>query len=231
MEPSTGSLFREDGIRLLRGGSDRGRERLPGLGDDRRGVFPVKEPLGPRLEGGCRLPERDREPLDRHEFVGNAGLVLRGGIYRHRQDKHDVIGHVMGPVDCELPLPPEVALLARVGVGRDNRHEEPAFPDLPADLLVPGVASPQLALVVPDIEAGDGKGVAEGPGSLAVLRRVADENGGLGLSGRHGAEGFRAAPPESRHTRRGRLLKGPVESRTRPAISRAWIFAAVRADK
>ena len=40
------------------------------------------------------------------------------------------------------------------GVGGDDRNEQPAVVDLLADLAVPGIAAPQLALVEPDFDTG-----------------------------------------------------------------------------
>jgi hypothetical protein len=60
---------------------------------------------------------------------------------------------------------PEAALLARLRAGRDDRHEQRAFLDLPADRRIPRVAAAQLALVEPDVEACSTGRVADAQGA------------------------------------------------------------------
>ena len=59
----------------------------------------------------------------------------------------------MSWVRSELPLTPEVALVAPLGVGRDDGYEQPAVVDVRADVAIPGVASAQLVLVKPHLDA------------------------------------------------------------------------------
>jgi len=49
--------------------------------------------------------------------------------------------------DSQIPLAPEVSLLAHLRAGRDDRHEQLAALDLPSDRRIPRLATAQLALV------------------------------------------------------------------------------------
>jgi len=66
---------------------------------------------------------------------------------------------------------------ARLGARRDYRHEVIALANLLADLLIPGVAAAELALVEPDVEAKARQCIAYGPCGLAVIGGITQENG------------------------------------------------------
>lgn len=76
----------------------------------------------------------------------------------------------------ELPLAPEVTFGSGFRVRGDNRNEEPAVLDLLANLVVPDIASPQRALVQPDLDAGSPERAADAAGSLGILTGVAQED-------------------------------------------------------
>ncbi len=59
----------------------------------------------------------------------------------------------MRTVYGELPFEPEVPLDACVRVRGDDRDEERAVVNFPADFPVPGLTSPKLALVEPDLDS------------------------------------------------------------------------------
>src|SRR5271156_7118333 len=88
-----------------------------------------------------------------------------------------IVRHVERPFDRQAPFTTEIAFEARLGPSRDDRHEVIAFADLLADLLIPGVAAPELALVEPDIEAKARQRIADGPRGLAVVGGITQENG------------------------------------------------------
>src|SRR5262249_5049509 len=77
----------------------------------------------------------------------------------------------------EMPLEPEIPLPPRLGVFRDEGHEERAVADLPSDLLIPGIASAQLRLVEPHIDAGGTQPLANASRCLGILRGIAQKHG------------------------------------------------------
>src|SRR6202142_861864 len=76
----------------------------------------------------------------------------------------------------QMPLEPEIALVARLGARGDDRHEQRALLDLPADLLVPRIAAAPLALVEPDLDAGPSQSITDSFRRLRVLRGVRKED-------------------------------------------------------
>jgi hypothetical protein len=64
------------------------------------------------------------------------------------------MGHVAGSVRRQTPLAPEVALITAFRIGRDNGDEQTAVVDLLPYLAISRIATPQLALVEPDLDAG-----------------------------------------------------------------------------
>ena len=91
-------------------------------------------------------------PLPLPKAIWHACGRLGGVVNHHRQQEWLVVGHEMRAVDGELPFEPEVALTARVGVGRDDRDEKRAFLDHLADRRVPRVASAKFALIEPHLK-------------------------------------------------------------------------------
>ena len=75
----------------------------------------------------------------------------------------------MRAIDRELPLETEVPLDTIMRRARNDRDEQSAGLDLPADRGVPSVPSPQLALVEPDLDAGRAQTLANPLGSLGIL--------------------------------------------------------------
>ena len=61
--------------------------------------------------------------------------------------------HEMRAIDRQLPFQAEIALSSSTSVGRDQRDEERAGFDLPANRRIPGIPAPQLALVEPHFDA------------------------------------------------------------------------------
>jgi hypothetical protein len=77
----------------------------------------------------------------------------------------------------QLPLQAKIAFPSCLRVGRDDRHEQCAFFDLSADLLIPRIASAKLALVEPDLDRSSAKRIADFPRRHRVLRGIAQEDG------------------------------------------------------
>jgi len=102
-------------------------------------------------------------------------FVFADRVDRDRHQERAVGGHQVRAVDRQLPLEAEVALLALVRVARDQRHEQRALVDLPADLPAPGVAAAQLALVEPHLDPGRAQRLANAARRLRILLGVAPE--------------------------------------------------------
>ena len=64
-----------------------------------------------------------------------------------RNQKRQPVGHVANAFDRQPPFAAKVALVTSVRVYGNEGHEENALVDLVADLLIPGVATPQFALI------------------------------------------------------------------------------------
>ena len=95
----------------------------------------------------------------------------------------------MRAIVSEFPFEAEITFAPRLGVRRDNRHEQRALLDLPANALVPRIAAAQFALIEPHFDARRSQGFANTTRSRGVLGRVAEKNGALrrGLAGHDAA--------------------------------------------
>ena len=85
------------------------------------------------------------------------------------------MGHVAGSICRQRPLPSEVTFVAVFRIGRDNGYEETAVVDLFADLVIPGIPTPQLTLVEPDFHSTRAKSLRDSTGSLRILGRITEE--------------------------------------------------------
>jgi hypothetical protein len=95
----------------------------------------------------------------------------------HRYQKRSAVGSIMGAIDAEFPLTPEISFLASLRGRRDDGNEERAIVDLPADLPVPGISAPQLTLIEPDLDPAGAQRIANAPGRIGILRGIAQEYG------------------------------------------------------
>jgi len=89
-----------------------------------------------------------------------------------------IIRYVESSLDCQAPFSAEVTFMPGFRLSRDERHEEIAFTDLLANLLVPGLATSQFAFVVPNLEAESRQRIPEHARRLAIRGSVAEEYGG-----------------------------------------------------
>jgi hypothetical protein len=94
-------------------------------------------------------------------------------IQADRHNERPVASHHVGPLIRKIPLEPEIALLPRRRIRRNDGNKERTVVDLAPDLLIPGISAPQLALVEPDLDARCAQGPANAPGGLLVLRGIA----------------------------------------------------------
>jgi hypothetical protein len=76
---------------------------------------------------------------------------------------------VVGAFDGKVPLVSEIALVTGFRVGRDKGYEQTAVMNSLANLTIPGVSTPQLALVKPNLNASSAESPGKPFGSLDVL--------------------------------------------------------------
>jgi hypothetical protein len=73
----------------------------------------------------------------------------------------------------EAPLEPEVPFRPRLRMRGNNRQEERAVADLPANRLIPDIAAAQFTLVKPHFDAGGAQRVGDWACRRGVLRCIA----------------------------------------------------------
>src|SRR4051812_43495064 len=91
----------------------------------------------------------------------------------------------MRPLICQPPFQAKISFCPCLRVRRNNRHEQRAFLDLFANLCVPRIAAPELALIEPDFDSGGAERVSDASRGVRVLRRIGKESGSV-LTGAHG---------------------------------------------
>ena len=75
------------------------------------------------------------------------------------------------------PLEPEIPFGPRLRMVGNDRQEERAIADLPADRLIPDIAAAQLALVKPHLDAGGAQRLGNGPRHRRILRCITQKYG------------------------------------------------------
>jgi hypothetical protein len=96
----------------------------------------------------------EARPLHREESIRYVGVAFRSVVDADRNKKCALAPYEVRALLGEVPFEAEVALCPRLRPRGNDRHEERAVADLLADLLVPDIPAPQLALVEPDLDAG-----------------------------------------------------------------------------
>jgi hypothetical protein len=103
------------------------------------------------------------------ESVGDAFIRLRRVVDHHRKQESLIRRHQVRTINRELPFEAEVPLDTRVCIRGDDRDEESAIVNLPADLPVPGFSAPELALIEPNLDSGGAKCLANLLGRPRIL--------------------------------------------------------------
>ncbi len=159
-----------------------------------------------RLLDELRCGERAGEarPLHAHKLGWHDGAVFLGVVDRDGRDEGHAFGEQVRLLDGKFPFEAEVALLARLRVRRDERHEERAVVNLLANFCVPRVPATQFVFVEPHFESGTAQRLGDATRRRGVVTRVAEEDR-LGRRVGHGRERHEGAGKISaRHARRWR---------------------------
>jgi hypothetical protein len=128
-------------------------------------------------ELGRHVSTRKPRPLHFAELVRNVLFVVTRLIDDDRDKKRLVGRYEVRTIDCQLPLEPEVTFGPLMGMLRDEGKEQRASLNLLADGLVPGVPTPQLGPIEPDLDPGSSERIANTPGSLPISGSVGKEHG------------------------------------------------------
>jgi hypothetical protein len=131
-------------------------------------------------KGGRRRTLGQPSPLHLEERVWHVRAVVFGPIQNNRHQKRLSPGHEVRALLRQAPLEAKVTFESPLRVGRNDWHEQGAFIDLPANALVPNVATNQFALVKPNFDSSRMQGLTDTFGRLRVLRGIAEEDGPMG---------------------------------------------------
>jgi hypothetical protein len=115
-------------------------------------------------------------PLDLVKLVGNGRAPFWRIVNDDRNQKRSLFGNVSGAIRRETPLAPEITLVTGLRTSRNDRYEQTAAVDLLANLAIPNIASPQLALIEPDLYAGCTQCIANLLRRFGILRGIAQEH-------------------------------------------------------
>jgi hypothetical protein len=77
----------------------------------------------------------------------------------------------------KVPLQPEIPFGSGFGILRNDGNEQPAFVDLPANLVIPGISASQFALVEPHRDPRGTQYLADALCRRRILGGIAQEYG------------------------------------------------------
>jgi hypothetical protein len=130
-----------------------------------------------------RAAGKPRE-LRLEKLFGDIGRRLGRVVRDHRHDERAVFRHVVRAIDRLFPLAAEIALSARLRVRRDDRDEQRALADLPADLRVPRVAAAEFTQVEPHLDTECAQRIRDPARRVVVFAGVTQKDRFAGI--RHG---------------------------------------------
>jgi len=120
-------------------------------------------------EGEGRLATGETQPLHGEELLRNSGTGLQRVIQDDRHQKHDVVGHIETAFSRESPFATEITFAPPLGGRGNHRHEISALANLPADFLIPSIATTEFVFVVPDFKSGRGQGFTQLSGRSPIF--------------------------------------------------------------
>jgi hypothetical protein len=104
-------------------------------------------------EGWRRVACGNARPLHRPERVRDKCFLIARTVNNDRHQERTFDRHQLGPIDCESPFEPKIALEPLLRILGNNRNEQGAVADLLPNLPVPNISAAQLALVEPDFDS------------------------------------------------------------------------------
>ena len=124
-----------------------------------------------------RQRSRHSRPLYAAKFRRYPRCGISGVVHHDGQKEWYPFHEEVRLFDREFPLEPEISLSALLRVPGNDRNEKRAGIYLFADLLVPGVAAPEFALVKPHLNTIAEQGFCNAVGGGRVLARIAKKYG------------------------------------------------------
>ena len=143
-----------------------------------------------------RVAARQARPLQFAESVRDAFVRLRRAVDDDREQEGLVRRDQVGAIDRQLPLEPEVAFDAIMGIRGDDREEQGAGFDVLANRGVPGVPTAQLALIESHLDVRGTQRSADLLCGSGIFGRIAEKDGSLALPGCGDAIRHRFVPQE-----------------------------------
>src|SRR5579862_7774568 len=143
-------------------------------------------------------------------------MQLRRVVDTDRKQKRPALRHQVRTLIGKVPFEPEITLGACLGTAGNDRDEEHAGANFATDLLIPGVAALQLALIEPHFDASRPQAFRDSAGSFRILRRVAEKDGSLAVPRWRGFT-------QTRFVRQAYRLGGPI-------VEREWTMSPEHAN-
>lgn len=128
-----------------------------------------------------RRSARQPRPLHPLEGIRDSSILGARLIETHRHEERTAAGDHVASLVGQIPLQAEIALVARLGVRRDDGHEQRAVLDLAADLPIPLIPAAQRVAVEPDLDSGGPEGIGNASCGLRILGGIAQKHCARGL--------------------------------------------------
>ena len=136
---------------------------------------PLEQPLHMLDELLRRKRSWHARPLHAVKLGGHGGGGARGVVHHDGHQIRRTLHQEVRLLNGQLPLEPEIALAAPLHVPGNDRDEKRAGINLLSDLLVPGIAAPELILVKPNLDAVAAQRLGDATGGRGILTRVAEK--------------------------------------------------------
>jgi hypothetical protein len=110
------------------------------------------------------------------EGIRDSSILCARLIETHRHEEGTAAGDHVTSLICQIPFQAEVALVARLGVRRDDGHEERTVLDLALDLPIPFISAAQGVAVEPNLDPGGPESSRNAFGGFRILGGIAQEH-------------------------------------------------------
>jgi len=109
------------------------------------------------------LSKGQPRPLHVHKRIGHLRTFFARVINAHGHEKPFSFRHQMRSLFGQPPLQSEIAFESRLGLRRNQRHEQRTFRDLRADLLIPRIATREFVFIKPHHQSGTAQCLRDAP--------------------------------------------------------------------